>query len=61
MQAQDMRTWLPQSPYDRSSFQVENEIPSKVSQQALRRLLDSAAFSGCSAFLDECFDFDVEH
>jgi|KBSMisStandDraft_5_1062788.scaffolds.fasta_scaffold357068_2 hypothetical protein len=61
MQAQDMRTWLPQSPYDRSSFQVENEIPSEVSPRALRRLLDCAAFSGCSAFLDECFDFDVEH
>ena len=61
MQTQDMRTWLPASPYDPSVAQPCEETVVHVSSRVLRKLLDSAAFSGTSAFIDSCFDFESKH
>ena len=66
MEAPDLRTWLPKSrdwspPYEWSAFQVDDQAPAQVSPSALRSLLDCAAFTGSSAFIDACFDLDTEH
>jgi hypothetical protein len=67
MQAPDLRTWLPKSrdwspPYEWSAFQVEDETPATVSAADLPMLLDCAAFTGGSAFIDICFDLvETEH
>lgn len=64
MQARDMRPWMVKDPHWTPGYvePPEQEMPVRIPSDGLCLLLSAAAFGGCSAFVDICFDVEpLEH
>ena len=64
MKSTDMRTWMVRDPQWTPGYAAppEDRTPVRMPNEGLAVLLSAAAFGGCSAFVDICFDVDTpEH
>jgi len=60
VKARDLRPWFVNDATWTPGYVAppNDAVPANVTREGLGRLLDSAAASGDSAFLDVCFDVD---